>query len=130
MRRALFVAALVCLGVSACWAQDPVKVDPQHYKVELENAKVRVLRVHYGPHEKSVMHYHPNLVAVFLTDGQVKMTYPDGKTEDIQAKAGQTQWTKAEKHLPENTGDNAFDVILVEMKAKPAPKAAAKPPAK
>jgi quercetin dioxygenase-like cupin family protein len=127
MRRALLVAALVCLGVSACWAQDPVKVDPQHYKVELENAQVRVLRIHYGPHEKSVMHYHPNSVAVFLTDGQVKFTYPDGKTEDVQAKAGQTQWTKAGKHLPENTGDNAFELILVEMKAKPAPKAAAAP---
>src|ERR1700737_4783878 len=84
MRRALFVAALVSLGVSACWAQDPVKVDPQHYKVELENAQVRVLRIHYGPHEKSVMHYHPNLVAVFLTDGQIKMTDASGKTEDMQ----------------------------------------------
>ncbi len=127
MRRALLVAALVCLGVSACWAQDPVKVDPQHYKVEFENAQVRVLRIHYGPHEKSVMHSHPNSVAVFLTDGQVKFTYPDGKTEDVQVKAGQTQWTKAGKHLPENTGDNAFELILVEMKAKPAPKAPAAP---
>ena len=39
--------------------QDPVRVDPEHYRVELENEKVRVLRVRYGPHEKSVMHGHP-----------------------------------------------------------------------
>jgi hypothetical protein len=32
----------------------------------------RVLRIHYGPHEKSVMHYHPATVAVFLTDVRVE----------------------------------------------------------
>ena len=32
---------------------DPATVDPQHYKVELENEQVRVLRVHYGPHERA-----------------------------------------------------------------------------
>ncbi len=31
---------------------DPVTVDSAHYKVELENEFVRVLRVHYGPNEK------------------------------------------------------------------------------
>jgi hypothetical protein len=37
-------------------AQDPVKVDAKHYTVEVENDKVRVLRIRYGPREKSVMH--------------------------------------------------------------------------
>jgi hypothetical protein len=40
-------------------AQDPINVDPKHYKVEMENDRVRVLRIRYGPHEKSVMHGHP-----------------------------------------------------------------------
>ncbi len=120
MRRALILAAFVCLGVSACLAQDPVKVDPQHYKVESENSQVRVLRIHYGAHEKSVMHFHPDSVAVFLTDGHVKFTYPDGKTEEVQLKAGQTQWTKAGTHLPENLGDSPFELILVELKGRPA----------
>ena len=29
-------------------AEDPVKVDPRHYKVEFENERVRVLRIKYG----------------------------------------------------------------------------------
>jgi hypothetical protein len=29
--------------------QDPIKVDSKHYTVELENEKVRVLRIRYGP---------------------------------------------------------------------------------
>jgi quercetin dioxygenase-like cupin family protein len=103
-------------------AQDPVKVDSKHYKVEFENDAVRVLRVNYGPHEKSVMHEHPANVAVFLTDGQSRFTMPDGKTKDNSIKAGTVLWDGGGKHLPENTGDKAFELILVEFKAKPAAK--------
>jgi quercetin dioxygenase-like cupin family protein len=118
MRPILLLSGLMCLAVSAAMAQDPVKVDPNHYKVEFENAQVRVLRIHYGPHEKSVMHYHPGTVAVFLTEVHGKFTYPNGKSEEVQAKAGEPRWGKAGKHLPENTSDNAFELILVELKGK------------
>ena len=43
----LAVLALALVTTSAS-AQDPVKVDPKHYKVEFENDQVRVLRIHYG----------------------------------------------------------------------------------
>ena len=95
---------------------DPVKVDSKHYTVEVENEKVRVLRIKYGPHEKSVMHSHPALIAIMLTDGQVRFTYPDGKTEDITAKAGQVLQFPALAHLPENIGDKPFETIGVELK--------------
>ena len=51
-------------------AKDPVQVDPKHYTVEVENERVRVLRIKYGPFEKSKMHGHPATVAVFLTDAR------------------------------------------------------------
>ena len=44
---------------------DPVHVDSKHYTIDAENERVRVIRARYGPHEKSVMHGHPGLVAVF-----------------------------------------------------------------
>ena len=47
-----------------------------------------MLRIMYGAGEKSVMHGHPESIAVFLADANGKFTYPDGKTEDINAKAG------------------------------------------
>ena len=123
MRRVLFVAA-VFFAVSAvpAAAQDAVKVDSKHYKVELENSQVRVLRATYAPGEKSVMHSHPASVVVFLTDGKVRFTMADGKTQDMTVKAGTTQWNAATKHLPENVGDKPFEVIIVEMKGKPAAK--------
>jgi quercetin dioxygenase-like cupin family protein len=104
-------------------AQDPVKVDAKHYKVEFENDSVRVLRITYLAHEKSVMHHHPNSVAVFLTDGKSQFTLPDGKTQDAPVKAGEVRWTDAGEHQPANVGDKPFELILVELKPK---KAAAK----
>jgi len=112
------ITVLLFAAVAPARAQDPVKVDSKHYKVEFENDEVRVLRITYGAHEKSVLHEHPAAIAVFLTDGQSKFTFPDGKTQDAPFKAGTTMWTPAGQHLPENTGDKPFELILVEMKSK------------
>jgi quercetin dioxygenase-like cupin family protein len=122
MRRVLFVVPVLLLVsfLAPAVAQDAVKVDSKHYKVEFENDQVRVVRITYGPHEKSVMHGHPANVAVFLTDGQSRFTLPDGKTQDVAIKAGTVQWDGGGKHLPENTGDKPFELILVELKSKAA----------
>lgn len=125
MRFLLCCSAVCLLAATICSAQDPVKVDPKHYKVETENAQVRVLRAHYGPHEKSVMHSHPAVVAIYLTDGSIRMHTPDGKSQDNQGKAGQAMYMPAGVHQPENIGDKAFDVIVVELKGEAPP--AAKP---
>ena len=122
MKRALFVlsASLLAITAAPVLAQDAVTTDPAHYKVVLDNDQVRVLRVNYGPGEKSIMHSHPATVAVFQTDGQARFTLPDGKTVDAQVKAGEVMFHAPEQHLPENTGDKPFEVILVEVKEKPA----------
>lgn len=122
MNRTLFAATALLLAAQAgpALAQDAVAVDPAHYKVELENEQVRVLRVAYGPGEKSSMHSHPASVAVFRTDGQVTFTLPDGKTIDAKVKAGEVQWNGAGAHLPHNTADQPLELILVELKEKPA----------
>jgi quercetin dioxygenase-like cupin family protein len=132
MRRILFPLLFVLAAALPALAQDATKVDSKHYKVEFENARVRIVRVHYGPHEKSVMHSHPDGVAIFQSDGRVKFTFPDGKTEERDMKAGTTLYTPAIRHLPENLTDNDMEVILVELKApkrRPAPKSPTAPAA-
>lgn len=118
MPRLLLSVLFVLTMASAAIAQDPVKVDANHYKVEFENSEVRVLRIKVGPGEKSIMHKHPKAVAIFLTDVNGKFTFPDGKSEAVTSKAGETRWTPAITHLPENIGDQPFEVILVELKGK------------
>lgn len=119
--RIVMLGALMYCGYSPMLqAQDAVKVDAKHYSVVSENAQVRILKVHYGAHEKSIMHSHPATVAVFLTDGKGKFTFPDGKSQDFAVKAGDALYSAADTHLPENTGDQPLDLIVIELKGKSA----------
>ena len=95
---------------------DPTEVDPKHYTVELENDRVRVLRIKYGPGEKSKMHGHPASVAVFLTKARGRFTFPDGKSEDFEVKPGEVAYFDAHEHNPESLDDQPFEVIAIELK--------------
>jgi quercetin dioxygenase-like cupin family protein len=97
---------------------DPTVVDPGHYTAEFENEAVRIVRIEYGAGEESVMHYHPNSVAVFLTDIGAQMTMPDGSTMEIAASAGDAVFNPAGEHLPKNMSDSAWEVIEVELKPR------------
>src|SRR5436853_3930663 len=64
---------------------DPVTVDGGHYKVALDNEHVRVLRIHFGPNEKSPSHEHIlNRVVVYLND------QANAKADDVRMAAGST----------------------------------------
>jgi hypothetical protein len=83
---------------------DPVKVDPEHYKVDFENEYVRVLRVHYEAHSKGQTHEHfLNRVVVYLND------QPGAKADDVRVSG-------AAKHAEENASDKPADRIAVELK--------------
>ena len=98
-------------------ALDPVRVDPNDYKVEFENGQVRVVRVKIAAHQKVPLHEHlRNRVVVCLTDQNGTMTTPDGKTEAAQHKAGEVSWGGPTKHQEENLRDGPFEAIVVELK--------------
>jgi quercetin dioxygenase-like cupin family protein len=120
VRFAMVAAALYLCLTPVVLAQDAVKVDPKHYTVISENDQVRILKVHYGAHEKSVMHSHPASVMVALSDAKGQFDLADGKTQEFTAKAGTAQYSPAVTHMPENTGDKPFDLVLVELKGKAA----------
>lgn len=109
------IAAAVILS-GYIFAQDAVKVDPKHYKVEFENDYVRVLRITLGPKEKSEMHSHPEGMVIFLSDSKGKFTYPDGKTETRENKKGFFSWVPSTTHKSENLSNKPVEVIQIEMK--------------
>ncbi len=118
MRRSSLLVVGVCLAGSVALAQDPAKVDSQHCKVEFENAQVRVLHWHIGPHEKVPMHEHPAYVQISLTDQRFRLTLPDGTTKEVKTKAGQTSWNEPQKHSSEVLSDSASESIQVELKGR------------
>ena len=95
---------------------DPTQVDSNHYQVALENEKIRVLRISYGPGERSVMHGHPASLALLTTNAQIRFTFPDGRSEDLKASVGDVVWVEAGDHLPENLGGGRLEATLVELK--------------
>ena len=107
---------LLLLTPTGMLGDEATKADPKHYTVEFENDVVRVVRIKYGPGEKSVMHDHARYIVVNVTDGSVRFTNPDGTTEDDSNKAGDIAWSDAVTHLPENTGDQAMEAVLIEIK--------------
>jgi hypothetical protein len=83
---------------------DPVAVDGKHYKVELENEHVRVLRIHYDGREKGQTHEHIlNRVVLYLND--------QGTT-----KADDVRMAGAATHAEENAANTPADRIAVELK--------------
>lgn len=97
---------------------DAVAADPDHYSVEWENDAVRLVRVNYGPGERSVLHNHPAYCFVALGEGSWLMTDAEGTTTDLPTTHGQFACVDAEAHTPENVGSEAGGAILIEFKGR------------
>lgn len=96
--------------------QDATVVDPVHYKVEFENERMRVVRITYGPGEASVMHHHPDHVAVMLSDGHFAFEAADGSSQEMQFAAGEHIFAPAGNHRPKNLTEATMKAVLVELK--------------
>jgi quercetin dioxygenase-like cupin family protein len=121
MQSKLFWAGvLVCLAASFAMAQDPTRVEPKHYKLDFENERVQVVSVHYGPHEKSVLHDHPGGVVVSLTEAHLRFTDENGKVREVFSKAGEVRWYPPFKHRVENLGDTTYAGVYIGVKGKPS----------
>jgi quercetin dioxygenase-like cupin family protein len=117
MSKVVSMVWLVLAWCAAALAQDPVKVDSAHYKVILENATVRVLKIDYAAGSKSSMHQHPDAIVVPLGPSKVRFTMPDGKSEERDLASEAAMYMPAGTHSPENIGSGPINAILVEFKA-------------
>jgi quercetin dioxygenase-like cupin family protein len=95
--------------------QDPVKVAPETYKSILDNDVVRVLDVTVKAGAKVAQHAHPANVVYSLSDCKVRFADKDGKSADVEMKAGQTIWNEAQVHSSENLGKD-LKALVVELK--------------
>jgi beta-alanine degradation protein BauB len=102
-------------GISVPSGMDAAKLDPKHVKVEVDNEFVRVLRFKQEPHGKSPMHEHPAAVMLYLSGGEAKYTFADGKTRNVVAKPGEVAFSGPVKHASEN-GNKPAEVVVVELK--------------
>ncbi len=64
------------------------------------------------------MHSHPSMVVYSLSDCKNRFIFPDGRTQDIQLKNGETRWMDPFSHAAENIGKTETHLILVEFKER------------
>jgi hypothetical protein len=120
----IIVAAFVVGGIASARAQ----VLPSNYKLQFENAWVRVTEVRYAPFEKIGPHAHTPYPSayVYLNDGPpVIFKHVGGKgmaATRAATKGGAFRVYKGleEVHEVENTGNAPSEFLRVEFKTTPA----------
>ena len=102
-------------------AQDVMRAAPEHYKVRVDNADVRVVENVLAPGEKDGVHTHPAGWYYVTQPGKMKVVHADGTAEIWDAKAGEAGWMDAEgPHTSENIGAAPMSFVLVEVKSAAA----------
>jgi hypothetical protein len=80
--------------ISAPNAKDAVETDGDKYSVVLENERVRVLRYHGKPGDRTSQHAHPDYVLYAVSSFKRRLTFPDGRKQEVDVKAGSVVWMK------------------------------------
>jgi len=124
-RRHLLALLPGLLLASAAEAQDAAKVQPQAYRVALDNDQMRVLDFVSRPGMGvcgSGIHSHPAHLTVALTDCRVRVK-ENGKEFVADSKLGDMFWSPAVTHETENLGGKDVRSLIVELKSPPPARA-------
>ena len=96
--------------------QDVMKAATNAYRLLMENKEVRVLDIILKPGEKTPMHNHPNNHVIYvMNNAKFKLVFTDGKTSEIDLKAGDAIWMEAGSHAAENIGSTDGHNLVVEI---------------
>jgi hypothetical protein len=122
MRPAVMLLALLIPACSI--AQQGSTALPPNYKTVLEDRTFRVIRVHYGPHEKVPVHDHPDTPTVYVylnNSSPVRIVHEEEKPPftlvrpPTQKGAFRVSPGRLERHSIENLGDLESDFLRVEL---------------
>ncbi|HKQ08227.1 MAG TPA: cupin domain-containing protein [Blastocatellia bacterium] len=123
------VVLLALFFTANALAQEATQTAPWAYKLQFENEWVRVIRVHYEPHEKLPPHAHTKwpCVYVYLNDsGPVIFRHKDWEHPELTrpaTKAGSFRISPTaavnEVHEVNNPNDTPSDFLRVEFKTEP-----------
>ena len=98
------------------WASDPVEVDPQHYKQELNTDGLRVLRARFGPREKGRLQSEPDRLVVCVSSARLRMKVEDGESREFMCRVGEVLHFSASRHELENLSDHTIEFLTIEIR--------------
>jgi beta-alanine degradation protein BauB len=97
---------------------DPVRSNPDLYRVVMENDRVRVLEYHDRPGDRTRPHGHPDSVMITMSSFRRRLSRA-GAEVDVELEAGTVRWLDAQEHTGENIGDTETRSFFVELKEPP-----------
>lgn len=96
--------------------RDVVKVAPDHYRVDLENENVRVLRAKLPQDFLIPQHDSRSALLVAVTECHLRFVRPDKKVQDVHLEPGQVRWIWADTFSARNLSTHPAEFLLVEPK--------------
>jgi hypothetical protein len=96
--------------------RDPLRISPEHYKLESSNEHVRVLRLALKGDQVVPMHDDRDSLLVCFTECHLHLLSPDGRIQDIHLEAGKTQWVFGGARSETNLSAEPLEMIVIEMK--------------
>jgi len=108
---------MTTLNTQTTWP-DPALAAKDVYKLVMENDRVRVFEVTFKPGQETVMHGHPDHVVYILADYTLDLRLPNGNSQEVPLKAGQTIWMGAGPHAAKNIGKTEGRALVIELKER------------
>ena len=105
--------------------RDIVRVASTHHvRVDFENDRTRVLRLTLAGGEMIPTHDDRAGVLVCIAECRIRFTAPDGNTQDVELKAGETRWMsegrRAIRNLAAGMVAGKVELLYIESKRPPA----------
>jgi hypothetical protein len=95
----------------------PLAFPREGVKKVLENDRVIVWDYSWTPGKPTVMHFHDKqVVVVYMADGKLKSTTPDGKSEVNTISFGLTKFNEPNRSHSEEVVDGYARAVMVEFK--------------
>jgi len=101
--------------------KDALAADPKHYKIELENEHMRVLRLTLKGDETVPVHDDQDALFVCIAVSSdrachLRLTRPGGRSQDIHMQAGESRWIYADTRSEKNLSNQPLELLVIETK--------------
>ena len=96
--------------------KDALAADPKHYNLELENERMRVLRLTLKAGEMAPVHDDRDALFVCLKECHLRLTRPGGASQDIHLQGGESRWIYGDTRSEKNLGTQPLEMLVIEPK--------------
>jgi hypothetical protein len=96
--------------------RDILRLGSSHVSVDFENDRTRVLRLTLAAGESIPIHDDRAGVLVCVAGCRIRFIRPDGQSQDIELKPGETRWMPDARHATHNIAGAPLELLYIETK--------------